>query len=75
VSDIILSLRESSNRLRTICRELKALKISKIDLEIKQKKLEDFFLELDELDRNMFDNTISNKKETEQNKQPRKSII
>jgi hypothetical protein len=52
-------LKEVSNRLRKVSRGLKTLENSEMKSRDKWKKLEEFYAEVDELDLNMFDNTIT----------------
>ena len=52
-------LKDVSNKLRRISRELKVLQNSEINPKKKMVKLEEFYAEVDELDISIFDNTIT----------------
>lgn len=52
-------LKEVSNRLRKVARGLKNLQNSESKPRDKMKRLEEYYAEVDELDLNMFDNTIT----------------
>jgi hypothetical protein len=52
-------LRDVSNRLRKVSRNLKNLQNSDMKPRDKMKRLEDFYTDVDELDMSMFDNTIT----------------
>lgn len=52
-------LRDISNKLRKVSRQVRSLQVSEMKPRDKMKKLEEYYTEVDELDLSMFDNKIT----------------
>lgn len=52
-------LKDTSNKLRRISRQIKTLQSADMKVKDKRRKLEDFYAEVDEMDLNIFDNNIT----------------